>query len=70
MSLADLLRIEEIADTATKATISFKVWQIILLIVAGKALHKMWIVINELQLIVYVGMWSISFLPECTIFLN
>ena len=48
-------------ETAAKIGLSLSVAQIFLFVVLGQFLSKLWILINELQLIAYVGMWSINY---------
>ena len=43
-----MIEFEEMISVAVTAGVSFSIWQIILLIIAGKALDKMWILLNEL----------------------
>ena len=37
------------------------IWQIIMLFSLGKALKSMWILIDALQFLVYISMWTIAY---------
>ena len=65
MTPQELSTLDQMASTAAKVGATLAVWQIIILIAAGKIVNKMWILINQLQLIVFVGLWSISYTPVC-----
>ena len=49
------------ASTAAAVGGAVAIWQVIMLIALGKALHSMWILINTLQLFVYISLWQIKF---------
>ena len=67
---SEIEQLEKIADTAQKLGVTLSIWQVIMLIVLGKALDKMWTLINVLQLIVYMGLWNVSYSPVMITFLK
>ena len=50
-----------------KVGTSLVLWQIAVCFIAGKALHKMWPLINILQFYVYIGMWQVTYTMHCSV---
>ena len=57
MTSAELAETEAAAKKALMVGGSVVIWQLISLVVLGKALHTMWILINTLQFFVYISYW-------------
>ena len=60
MTLEEYEQLIEMGETAAKAGMAVTVWEFMLLFSVGKALKSIWVLVNCVQFIVYMGMWQIK----------
>ena len=61
MTSEEFVELVKMAETAANIGIGLSIWQIIICLVLSKVINSMWILINAVQFLVYIGMWQINY---------